>query len=241
MTQINPEHRLEAVAAYQTIGARAYCVNPELPLVHIIEEAECIIACLNDFLASARMLEQGKGRFTEIHTATQELLDYRKRTNHERQDALDVLPHQFAVTRSKRSRGSSWRVVMATIARSRPSSGGCAGVAIVLAIIAAVVGMIALTSLKATPTQAPGIGDIVTRPHAVEKHGADALKAREGLTACKSISSRVTSGFEGVGWAVWCETNEYLCPGTYVTFGGVEKTAFIRPCTQWRGIGLGDW
>jgi len=88
----------------------------------------------------------------------------------------------------------------------------------------------------ARPSQAPSVNDVQVRPHAVEKHGNDAIVARAGITACKSPRSRwLGGGTEGVGWAVWCETGTHLCPGMYISAGGVEKTAFIRPCYQWRG------
>lgn len=103
--------------------------------------------------------------------------------------------------------------------------------------MALLLGLFALVMCSvASPSQAPPVGSIQVRPHAVEKHGQDALDARVGITNCKSPQSRwLGGGTEGVGWAVWCETGEYLCPGMYISAGGIEKTAFIRPCSQWRG------
>lgn len=83
----------------------------------------------------------------------------------------------------------------------------------------------------------PSLGSITTGTHAVERHGQDAINARAELTNCKSLRSKLCPGKKGsYGLTVvfWCETGQSLCPGMYTTIGGTEKTAFIRPCSQWR-------
>lgn len=83
----------------------------------------------------------------------------------------------------------------------------------------------------------PSLGSIRTGTHAVERHGQDAINARGSLTDCKSLRSQLCPGKKGTyGLTVvfWCETGRHLCPGMYTTIGGTEKTAFIRPCAQWR-------
>ena len=83
----------------------------------------------------------------------------------------------------------------------------------------------------------PSLGSITTGTHAVERHGQDAINARAGLTNCKTLRSKLCPGKQGsYGLTVvfWCDTGQSLCPGMYTTIGGTEKTAFIRPCSQWR-------
>lgn len=83
----------------------------------------------------------------------------------------------------------------------------------------------------------PSLDKVTTGTHAVERHGQDAINARTALTACKAPRSKLCPGKKGTyGLTVvfWCETGSSLCPGMYTTIGGVEKTSFIRPCSQWR-------
>ena len=42
------------------------------------------------------------------------------------------------------------------------------------------------------------------------------------------------SSKHGLSVVFWCETGDSICPGMYVTIGGVEKTCFYRPCDDWR-------
>lgn len=82
----------------------------------------------------------------------------------------------------------------------------------------------------------PSLGSIRTTPHAVERHGTDAINARAGVRNCKVPKTKLCPGKQGgYGLTVvfWCETGGHLCPGFYTTIGGVEKTAFMRPCAQW--------
>jgi len=99
------------------------------------------------------------------------------------------------------------------------------------------IGILALFLLATAISELPSFGDVVPRPHAVEKHGTDATQARASLTDCKNLKSKLCPGKVGsYGLTVvfWCETGKTLCPGCYATIGGKEKTAFIRPCSQWR-------
>lgn len=82
----------------------------------------------------------------------------------------------------------------------------------------------------------PSLGSIKTGTHAVERHGQDAINARVGVHNCKAPRTKLCPGKKGgYGLTVvfWCETGKHLCPGFYTTIGGVEKTAFMRPCSQW--------
>jgi len=113
-------------------------------------------------------------------------------------------------------------------------TGGGLGKAVVFVLILGLL-LLALIAL-AMPQQAPSIDKIKYRPHAVERHGADAISARERIEKCGPTNLRVKfcPTANGVTVVYWCETGGDLCPGMYVTVGGVEKTAFIRPCEQWR-------
>ena len=92
-----------------------------------------------------------------------------------------------------------------------------------------------LLALVLSSLQLPSIGDVKTRPHAVQRHGEDAIKARASLADCKDIKMKMCpkSSIHGRSVVFWCETGSTLCPGCYSTVGGAEKTAFIRPCYQW--------
>ena len=86
--------------------------------------------------------------------------------------------------------------------------------------------------------QVPDVSDIVETLHALEHHGVDAVRARQGLKACEPDDLRVKicpSEKYGLALAFWCNPDgAVLCPGAYTTIAGIEKTAFIRPCKQWR-------
>jgi len=105
--------------------------------------------------------------------------------------------------------------------------GNSAGTLIVLLLL----GLIALFAL------APSLDQIKLRSHAVERHGTDAIAAREGLWNCGEglhVQLCPKSSLHSAGFSFWCETGNYLCPGMYVTLGGMEKTSFRRPCNEWR-------
>ena len=95
---------------------------------------------------------------------------------------------------------------------------------------------ILLLTLVLFSLELPSFGSITTRPHAVQKHGQDAITARTSLTDCKNLKSQICpkSSLHGLTVVFWCETGSTLCPGMYATIGGKEKSAFIRPCYQWR-------
>jgi len=85
--------------------------------------------------------------------------------------------------------------------------------------------------------QVPDVGDIKFRPHAVQKHGEDAVEARKAIQGCPPSGLRAkvcVAGSHGLSVVYWCETGLSLCPGTYTTISGLEKTSFIRPCDDWR-------
>lgn len=98
--------------------------------------------------------------------------------------------------------------------------------------------LLAMLAAMLLPQELPTIDQVVPQPHAVERHGADALAAREMLYKCgEGLRSRLCPekpGTYGRTVNVWCETGLHLCPGCYTTVGGIEKTAFIRPCEEWR-------
>ncbi len=86
--------------------------------------------------------------------------------------------------------------------------------------------------------QLPRLGDVRVRNHAVQRHGTDAITARRRVFNCRPehLRSRYCPRSEryGPSTVFWCEEpDSSLCPGLYVTMGGIEKTAFIRPCYQW--------
>lgn len=106
--------------------------------------------------------------------------------------------------------------------------------------LAALLAMLALASATLlTLQQLPNIDDIQLRPHAVERHGEDAIRARQGVFDCDAddLRARLCPETEkyGLSVAFWCEPpGSQLCPGMYTTIAGIEKTAFIRPCVDWR-------
>lgn len=106
------------------------------------------------------------------------------------------------------------------------------GLGIVLLLI-----ILGLAILLAMPTQLPTIEQVLPRSHAVERHGADAIVARESLLNCGSglrVRLCPPSSIHGMSICFWCETGSGICPGTYSTIGGKEKTTFLRPCSDWR-------
>jgi hypothetical protein len=96
---------------------------------------------------------------------------------------------------------------------------------------------LALLVVLAMPRELPALQDVKQRRHAVERHGADALAAREALANCKSglkIKVCPPSSVHGLSVVFWCqEPGASLCPGCIATISGLEKTTFIRPCGQW--------
>lgn len=94
-----------------------------------------------------------------------------------------------------------------------------------------------LVILLTLPTQLPRVQDIQLQPHAVQKHGTDAVQARSALSGCgDNLNVRICppSSAHGLSIVFWCETGGFNCPGMYATIGGQEKTCFIRPCSEWR-------
>jgi len=92
-------------------------------------------------------------------------------------------------------------------------------------------------SLLVLFAMAPTLDQIKLRSHAVERHGADAISAREGLWNCgEGLRVRFCpkSDRHSAGFVFWCETGNAKCPGMYATLGKVEKTSFMRPCWEWR-------
>jgi hypothetical protein len=88
---------------------------------------------------------------------------------------------------------------------------------------------------NAMPAEVPGVGAIQHRAHAVEKHGEDAIEARKAIQKCSNLRVKICAGSSnhGLSVAYWCETGLTLCPGTYTTISGLEKTSFIQSCTAW--------
>lgn len=88
------------------------------------------------------------------------------------------------------------------------------------------------------PAQLPSLNDVRHRSHAVTKHGDDALQARADLDACGDhlhVKLCRRSALHGLTVVFWCEPpGVTICPGMYTTISGLEKTAFLRPCDQWR-------
>lgn len=86
-------------------------------------------------------------------------------------------------------------------------------------------------------TQAPPLEQVRLRPHAVERHGEQALTARERVFNCpvEDLRAKICPAGEKYGMRVhfWCESGSQLCAGMITTIGGVEKTSFIKPCSYW--------
>ena len=101
----------------------------------------------------------------------------------------------------------------------------------------AIAALLALLVLFALPAQLPTLQDVRPRQHAVQRHGEDAIAAREALANCGSgLKIRVCppSSVYGLSVVFWCrEPGASLCPGCIATIGGLEKTTFIRPCAEW--------
>lgn len=105
--------------------------------------------------------------------------------------------------------------------------------ALVLFLIALLLGLLLLFAL---PRQLPALQRIQPRSHAEERHGADAVTARESLLSCgDGLRVRLCppSSRNGLSVVFWCENSGSLCPGMYATIGGAEKTCFVRPCADW--------
>lgn len=89
------------------------------------------------------------------------------------------------------------------------------------------------------PQEFPALDQIQLCQHAVERHGDDAIKARQRIFDCKLQNLRwrycPPGSKYGSSVVIWCQPpGATICPGMYVTIGGIEKTAFLRPCEQWR-------
>ena len=139
---------------------------------------------------------------------------------------------------------------MATIDRTdRNSTGGWFFAAVMVVGLLLILGpLIRAVSTGAIPLpqQPPPREIIIETEHAVLKHGADAIEALRAVKLCpsKDVRYRLLNGTaEGIGWVYWCEWGGPLCPCVYVTMGGTQKTAYIRPCEQLRNPkkGRGEW
>ena len=98
-------------------------------------------------------------------------------------------------------------------------------------------GALLLLALLAMPLELPPLERVKPMPHAVERHGEDAVAARAAVLTCgDGLRARLCPAANGHGPSAvfWCETGGHLCPGMYLSIGGVEKTSFTRPCEQWR-------
>jgi hypothetical protein len=119
-----------------------------------------------------------------------------------------------------------------------------AGVILLLIVLALLIVVPTLTNAGRTAKdtgvvnlQLPKRKHIQYQEHATEKHGQDAVQAREGVQGCKPWNLRIkyceATETHGASVHFWCETGEGLCPGTITTVGGNEKTSFLRPCGDW--------
>jgi hypothetical protein len=87
-------------------------------------------------------------------------------------------------------------------------------------------------------TQAPPLTQVRLRSHAVERHGDEAVIARQRVFNCsmEDLRAKICPAGEKYGMRVhfWCEDDaSRLCPGMITTIGGVEKTSFVKPCSYW--------
>jgi len=88
------------------------------------------------------------------------------------------------------------------------------------------------------PQEFPALDQVILCEHAVERHGDDALEARRRLFDCKPQYLRwkfcPPGSKYGSSVVIWCQPPEAaICAGMYITLGGIEKTAFLRPCHEW--------
>lgn len=97
--------------------------------------------------------------------------------------------------------------------------------------------LVALVLLAVLPRQLPSLKDVRYRPHAMQRHGQDALEARGCVKNCSADRLRVKlcppSERHGLSVVFWCEIPAATCPGTVVTIGGVERSSYFRPCADW--------
>lgn len=103
--------------------------------------------------------------------------------------------------------------------------------------LALVVLLLALIAVFMLPANVPALDKVRPSAHAVERHGQDAIAAREALANCGEglrVKMCPPSERHGLSIVFWCESGGHLCPGCITTIGGIERTAFIRPCEQWR-------
>lgn len=108
---------------------------------------------------------------------------------------------------------------------------------LVVTAIAILVVLFSFVSRVMSRIELPSLDQVIPQTHAVERHGQDAIMSRSALAGCKVPMSKLCpgkAGSYGLTVVFWCETGKELCPGMYTTIGGVEKTTFIRPCSQWR-------
>lgn len=110
---------------------------------------------------------------------------------------------------------------------AKRNSSSSAGIFIVIVLLLSLIALFALPSPR----------DIKPGPHAVERHGQDALDARAQLKNCTTgMRARMCPKTDrhSASLVFWCETGGSTCPGTYATLGMIEKTTFFRPCWEWR-------
>lgn len=95
----------------------------------------------------------------------------------------------------------------------------------------------ALVLLATLPRELPSLKDMRPMPHAVQRHGQDAIEARACIQHCSADRLRVKlcppSARHGLSVVYWCEIPAPTCPGTVLTIGGVERSSYFRPCADW--------
>lgn len=90
--------------------------------------------------------------------------------------------------------------------------------------------------------QTPSMGQIEFSPEALahigERHGEVGLRAIQRTLGCELQNRRAwvcLQGKYGVSVVFWCQPpGSEVCPGIYASIGGCGKTAFVRPCSEWR-------
>lgn len=124
---------------------------------------------------------------------------------------------------------------MATVAQSRTRRGGCGPVAIVV-VGGALLLLAMLAIMSGGVDEIPNIEDVRLRPHAVERHGQDALDARAIMLTCKDPRFVICprKGDRDARVNRWCaDGGGNLCYGMYTTRAGSEATSLLQPCVNW--------
>lgn len=107
---------------------------------------------------------------------------------------------------------------------------------LLLRLLAAALFLLLLGQL---PTQLPDVRDVELCSHALASHGEAAERALDDVKGCKPEHLRVKlcppGSQYGLTVVAWCQQpGAEVCPGLYLTIAGRMKTAFYRPCHQWR-------